>query len=128
MSLYVTVHCSNFATTGQITPDDVSEIKEAGYLSIINNRPDFEGGEEQPTSEKIEVVAQIAGICYFALPFSPNQVNQSLVEAFAKVVHEAPKPILAFCRTGTRSTNIFQTAVAMGLLDANDLTLTDTLD
>lgn len=128
MSLYVTVHSPNFATTGQITPDDVSEIKAAGYFSIINNRPNFEGGEVQPTSEAIEAVAQIAGIDYFALPFSPNQVNQSVVEAFAKMVHEAPKPILAFCRTGTRSTNIFQAAVAMGLLDANDLTLIDTLD
>lgn len=123
MSLDVTVHSSIFATTGQVSVEDLVEIQTSGYRSLINNRPDFEGGDGQPTSDLIEASARSMGIHYIAQPFSPSQVNQSVIEEFAKNLHDAPKPILAFCRTGTRSTNIYQAAIAMGLLKESDLTL-----
>lgn len=128
MSLDVTLHSPFFATTGQISTDDLLEIKASGYRTVINNRPDFEGGDGQPTSDSIESSARTAGICYISQPFSPSQVNRSVIEVFAKIVHEAPKPILAFCRTGTRSANIYQAAIAMGLLMESDLTLVSSFD
>ncbi|TDR32562.1 bifunctional protein tyrosine phosphatase family protein/NAD(P)/FAD-dependent oxidoreductase [Hydromonas duriensis] len=121
MTIAITAHTPLFGTTAQTCPEDMLQIAQAGYKTVINNRPDFEGGADQPTSEDIAQAATAAGLNFIALPFSPSQVTPSLVEEFAKAVGDAPKPILAFCRTGTRSTNIFQAAVAMGLLNPNDL-------
>lgn len=123
MSLNITAHTPLFGTAPQIAPDDMVAIKAAGYQSVINNRPDFEGGAEQPTSDAMQAAAQAIGLNYIAQPFSPSQVSQALVEEFAQLIGDAPKPILAFCRTGTRSTNIYQAAMAMGLLNPADLTL-----
>ena len=123
MNLNITAHTPLFGTAPQASPDDMAAIKAEGYQTVINNRPDFEGGSDQPTSESMHSAAEAAGLHYIALPFSPSQVTQALVEEFAQRVGEAPKPILAFCRTGTRSTNIYQAAMAMGLLNPNDLTL-----
>lgn len=123
MSLSITAHTPLFATAPQISPDDLVAIKAEGYQSVINHRPDFEGGAEQPTAEVIGAAAQAAGLHYIAQPFSPSQVSQALVEEFAQLMSHAPKPILAFCRTGTRSTNIYQAAIAMGILNPSDLSL-----
>ncbi|MGL4768482.1 MAG: TIGR01244 family sulfur transferase [Formosimonas sp.] len=126
MSLTITAHNPLFATAPQIAPEDLTAIHQAGYRSVINNRPDFEGGPEQPTSDAMQTAAQAAGLHYVPLPFSPSQVTQALVEQFAQSLADAPKPVLAFCRTGTRSTNIYQAAIAMGLLNPADLSLVQT--
>lgn len=126
MSVDITSHSSLFGTAPQILPDDLAQIKAAGFASVINNRPDFEGGESQPTSDALAVAALAQGLQYSAVPFSPSHVTQTLVEDFARVLADLPKPVLAFCRTGTRSTNIYQAAIAMGLLNQHDLTLVDT--
>lgn len=123
MSIQITAHNPNFATAPQALPEDMAVVAQEGFKTVINNRPDFEGGEGQPTAASIGAAARAAGLTYLEQPFSPSQVSQALVEEFARLVADAPKPVLAFCRTGTRSTNIFQAAIAMGILDRDALTL-----
>ncbi len=102
--------------TGQITPDQIPMIAENGFKTIINNRPD---GEEagQPASANIAAAATEAGLAYKEISFAGNEMNQSHVEAFADYFNQAEQPILIFCRTGNRSTGIYETAKQMDLLD-----------
>ena len=85
----------------QIRPADVDEAARLGFRTVINNRPD---GEEpgQPSGAEIAAAAQAAGLAYFHIPVrglpTPEQVETS-----RKVFAEAPAPVLAFCRSGTRS-------------------------
>lgn len=102
----------------QLYPEQLTQVAEKGFKSLINNRPDFEGGAEQPTSAHIEEAARRAGLDYVFQPVIGGQISQLDVEAFARHYNELPKPILMFCRTGTRSNNLFQLAKQMDLLDS----------
>ena len=81
-----------------------------GFRSIINNRPDFEGGPDQPPSESLRAAAVAAGLHYEHLPVSPSVQTPQEIARFAKLLDELPKPILAFCRTGTRSGKLYRAA------------------
>ena len=102
--------------TGQITPDQVTMIAENGFKTIINNRPD---GEEpnQPTSAEIAAAAEKVGITYKEISFAGSELNQTHVEEFADFFNQAEQPILIYCRTGARSTGIYEAAKRMDLLD-----------
>ena len=91
----------------QLTPEAMAEAARAGFRSVINNRPDFEGGPDQPTSSAIEAAARAAGLEYRHLPVAPGYQSAEEGAAFARLLQELPKPVLAFCRTGTRSTKLF---------------------
>lgn len=101
----------------QLYPEQLSQVTEKGFKSLMNNRPDFEGGPEQPTSAQIEEAARNAGLDYVFQPVIGGQISQFDVETFARHYNELPKPILMFCRTGTRSNNLYQLAKQMDLLD-----------
>ena len=88
----------------QLTPDAMAEAARAGFKSVVNNRPDFEGGPDQPTSATIEAAALGAGLRYAHLPVSPSVQTPAEVDQFAKLMQEMPKPILA------RSTNFLREA------------------
>jgi uncharacterized protein (TIGR01244 family) len=85
----------------QIRVEDVARAAQAGFRTIVNNRPD---GEEpgQPTSGEIEAAATAAGLAYVHIPVrggpTPDQV-----EAERAYLETAAGPVLAFCRSGTRS-------------------------
>jgi len=81
-----------------------------GFRSIINNRPDFEGGADQPTNEVLRAAAHQAGLRYEFLPVSPALQTPEEIARFAKLLDELPRPILAFCRTGTRSGKLYRAA------------------
>ena len=101
---------------GQIGPEHVSQVVEKGFKSIINNRPDMEGGPDQPTSAQIERSCA-AGLDYVYQPVVSGQITEVDVRTFANHYNELPKPVLMFCRTGNRSNNLFQLAKQMDLLD-----------
>lgn len=92
-----------FFVSPQIAPADVETVKEAGVTLIINNRPD---GEEpgQPTSAEIEAAAKAAGIAYVEIPVSGMNISPAHLDAFDAAVNGTEGPVLAFCRSGTRST------------------------
>ena len=95
---------------GQIRPEDVAEAARAGVTMIVNNRPD---GEEpgQPAGAGIEAAARAIGLDYRHLPiaggFGPDQID-----AMAAALNEAEGKLLAFCRSGTRSTFLWALARA----------------
>jgi uncharacterized protein (TIGR01244 family) len=87
---------------GQISPDDVAELKAIGVTLIVNNRPD---GEDvgQPESDDIEAAAKAAGIDYRHVPIARG-LGPSDIEAMREAMHSAGEgKMFAFCRSGNRS-------------------------
>jgi uncharacterized protein (TIGR01244 family) len=82
-------------------------VAAQGFRSVINNRPDFEAGPTQPTSADIEAAALAAGLAYAFLPVAPTVQSVEEIARMAELVAALPKPILAFCRTGTRSGRLY---------------------
>ena len=95
---------------GQLTPEAMAEVAKAGFRSVVNNRPDFEYGPDQPTHEAIAAAAAQAGLEYRFLPVDPGFQTPEQIAAFALLLRELPKPVLAFCRSGARSTRLFMQA------------------
>ena len=104
--------------SGQITPDDVAELANAGVKSIVNNRHD---GEEvgQPTSDDIAKACKQHGITYGFIPFAGGMLDMNHVQAFADFYNSTERPLHIFCRTGNRSNTILVTAREKDLLDDN---------
>jgi len=96
---------------GQLDPSAMAALADAGFKSVINNRPDYEGGPDQPTSAAIEAAAKAAGLRYAFLPVVSGAQTPADVARMAQLVNELPKPLLAFCRTGTRSGVLYRAAV-----------------
>ena len=94
----------------QLTPEAMAEAAAAGFRSVVNNRPDFEHGPNQPTSAAIEAAALAAGLQYRHLPVDGGYQSPEEVAEFAKLLQELPRPLLAFCRSGARSTRLFMLA------------------
>lgn len=94
----------------QLTPAAMAEAAQAGFRSVVNNRPDFEYGPDQPTSADIESAARAAGLEYRFLPVAPNLQTPDQIAAFAQLLEELPRPILLFCRSGARSANLYRQA------------------
>lgn len=95
----------------QLNADAMAQVAAAGFKSVINNRPDFEEGPGQPTSASIEQAAGAAGLAYRYQPVGPAYQSPAEVEAFAQLLAELPQPVLAFCRSGTRSARLFTAAM-----------------
>ena len=91
----------------QLAPADLAEAARAGFRSIINNRPDFEGGPEQPTNAAMAAAAAAAGLEYRFLPVNGAYQSPEEIEAFGALLAALPRPVLAFCRSGARSTRLF---------------------
>jgi len=96
----------------QLEPEAMAWAAQAGFKSIVNNRPDFEGGPEQPTSAAIQQAAEAAGLRYVWQPVNPAVQTPQDFARFAELLNELPKPILAFCRTGTRSGKLYRGATS----------------
>ena len=110
MPIQITKQSDDFSTAPQISVDDIPEIANLGFKTIINNRPDYEGGESQPTSAELRAIAEQNGIAYLYIPVIPNSIHPAQVVAFSASFALAQKPVLAFCRTGNRAGNIFKLA------------------
>ncbi|MDO8712856.1 MAG: TIGR01244 family sulfur transferase [Polynucleobacter sp.] len=111
MSLPISCHTNQFGTLGQIDPSHLAEIAKQGYRSVINNRPDFEGGPNQPSNAEIQAQAEALGLSYAYLPVIPGAFTQDQIVEMARLLKTLPGPILAFCRSGARSTNLYQMAL-----------------
>lgn len=93
----------NFLVSPQIAVEDLKAAKAAGVTLVINNRPD---GEEpgQPKGAEIEAAAKALGLAYVAIPVGPMGVSGSHLDAFDTAMKANTGGVLAFCRSGTRST------------------------
>ncbi len=101
----------SIAVSSQIAPEDVAAIKAAGYRAIVNNRPD---GEEpdQPDGDAIREAAEEAGLGYAAIPVTHAGFSHEQLDAMAAALVSAGGAVLAYCRSGTRSCNLWALAAA----------------
>ena len=97
----------------QLRPEAMAELARLGFKSVVNNRPDFEHGPDQPTNAAIEAAALAAGLQYRFLPVQGGWQSPEQIAAFAALLAELPAPLVAFCRSGARSTRLYQQAVAL---------------
>ncbi len=103
-----------FCVAPQLEPSAMAEAAAAGIRSVINNRPDFEGGPDQPTSAVMEAAALAAGLEYRFLPVNGGYQSPEEIAAFAQLLTSLPTPILAFCRSGARSSRLYAAALQEG--------------
>jgi uncharacterized protein (TIGR01244 family) len=97
----------DYAVSGQIAAEDMAAIKAKGFKSIISNRPD---GEQpgQPSTAEIRQAAEAAGLSFRHVPIvSGMPMTGDDVAAMANALEELEGPVFAYCRSGTRSTNLF---------------------
>lgn len=91
----------DFSTAPQISIDDVAEAARRGFKTLISNRPD---GEEpgQPTAREIAAAAADAGMSFYHIPVRGGPTPEQ-IEATRLLLQDVETPVLAFCRSGTRS-------------------------
>jgi sulfide:quinone oxidoreductase len=94
------------SVSSQIQPDELADLAAAGFRAVINNRPDGEA-EDQPDSAALAAAAARHGLAYRQIPIPPGQYDSATIDAMAQALGELPGPVLAFCRTGTRSTSLW---------------------
>lgn len=108
----------NLTVSPQISATDVVAIKAAGYKSIVCHRPDAEAAD-QPLFREIQDAANAANIKIQHQPVVSGKISDADAVAFGKLMRELPKPVFAFCRTGTRSASLW------ALAESNRLPLAD---
>jgi uncharacterized protein (TIGR01244 family) len=105
----------------QIGLAEVAEAKAQGIVLIVNNRPEDESDDQVPGA-KIEAAARAAGIGYAAIPVTHSGFSENQVRAMADSLAAANGPVLAYCRSGTRSTLLWALAQASKGDDPDKLT------
>lgn len=101
----------DFAIASQVTPGALRGLRDAGLATIVCNRPDGEG--DQPSFADIAAQAAQYGIEAHYLPVVPGRITQEDAAAFAAIIADAPKPVLAYCRTGLRAQSLWQMSAAL---------------
>jgi sulfide:quinone oxidoreductase len=94
----------DFSVAPQIGVGDVPAIAAARFRTVICNRPDGEAAD-QPASDDVAAAVTASGMEWRMLPVT--QISRADVDAFGKLLAELPKPVLAFCRSGTRCTALW---------------------
>ena len=97
----------SFSTTGQILPEQVQAVADAGFRAIVCARPDMEEAG-QPSFELVAQQARALGLAVVHIPVSgplgPNQIQK-----FGKAMAEMPRPVLGYCRSGMRAGSLYAT-------------------
>jgi uncharacterized protein (TIGR01244 family) len=91
------------SVTGRLDRPDIDALAHAGVRTIINNRPDGEDPGQLPAAEARRL-AEALGIAYHHIPITAATLSRADVDAFAATLRDAPAPVVAHCRSGTRST------------------------
>ena len=98
------------AVAGQLQPGDMTEIAAAGYVAVVNNRPDGEAMFGQPRTADLRKAAEAAGLVFLDLPFSGPRATPEQVRAFADLLAGRPGRVVAFCKSGMRSSLLWGAA------------------
>lgn len=112
---------SELSVTAQLSVQDVTKAAALGFKGLINNRPD---GESccQPKSAELEAEASTQGLDYQHIPVVGGKISDDDIAAFTQALEHMTGPVLAFCRSGKRSTVLWalsqaQTVDATHLID-----------
>ncbi len=97
------------SAAGSLDRSDIDALARAGVRTIINNRPDDEDPGQLPATEARQM-AEERGIAYHHIPVTAASLSRADVDAFAAVLATAPTPVVAHCRSGTRSTLLWALA------------------
>jgi len=111
MSLPIHPLTDAFAVAPQLGPDDMQAVADAGYKSVIINRPDGEGGADQPVSADVIAAAKAAGLATAYQPVISGGLTAEDVARFKELLGKLPSPVLAYCRSGTRCAHLFNAAI-----------------
>jgi sulfide:quinone oxidoreductase len=95
--------------SGQLYEHDVRLAAKQGVRSIMNNRPDGEA-PGQPLNADLQTVAEELGMTYAYVPVNTKSFTQDDLNEFAKTCDELERPLLLFCRSGARSTQVWEMA------------------
>ena len=111
VNLPVQAIAADVCVAPQLTPEAMSEAARLGFRSVVNNRPDFEGGPDQPTSAAVAAAAAAAGLEYRYLPVAGGYQSPDEAAEMARLLKELPRPLLMFCRSGARSARLYGLAL-----------------
>ena len=95
----------------QIAVEQVADIAAAGFKTIVNNRPDDEDAG-QPSGDAIRAAAEAAGLKYVSTPVTHAGFSHPQIDAMTQALTDSDGPVLAYCRSGTRSCNLWALAAA----------------
>ena len=98
----------------QVRPEDMPALKAAGFVAIVNNRPDGEASD-QPSGSEIQEAAEAAGLAYHFIPLGREGVSPGMVEETRTVLEGSDGPVLCYCRSGTRSTTLWALSQAQNM-------------
>ena len=101
---------ASFSVAGQIGQSDLHSLAALGFATVMCNRPDHEGGPQQPEHAALQQAAQALGLRFVYLPISTRGATAQDVEQMRALLAQLPTPILAFCRTGNRSSKLYESA------------------
>ncbi len=104
------------SVAGQMTTDKFQQLIKDGFKSVIVNRPDQEQGNTISVTQ-LRQIAEQSQISVIYQPILSGKISQTDVIEFAKYYNELPKPILMVCRSGSRSSILFNQAKSQGLLN-----------
>lgn len=97
----------DYSVSGQIQPEDIVAIKEAGFRSVICNRPDDEQ-PGQPSADSVKAAVEAAGLAFRYIPVISGQITAENVEDQAEALDGLEGPVFAYCRSGARCTNLYE--------------------
>jgi uncharacterized protein (TIGR01244 family) len=98
------------AVSGQLEPGDMKDVAGAGFVAVVNNRPDGEAMFGQPRTADLKRAAEQAGLVFLDLPFSGPRATPDQVRALATLLAERDGKVVAFCKSGLRSTLLWGAA------------------
>ncbi|MGB0734183.1 MAG: TIGR01244 family sulfur transferase, partial [Pontibacterium sp.] len=97
---------NDLSVTSQVTHGDITQAAEKGIKTVICNRPDNEA-EDQPTASELQALSESLGMKFYYLPVIPGQITDGDIKDFQQLLNQVEAPILAYCRTGTRSASLW---------------------
>lgn len=100
-----------FSVAPQITATDLEAVRDAGFRTILCNRPDGEGSDQPPFDEIAEAARKL-GLDALYQPVIGSQLGAEEAKAFDALFDAAPKPVLAYCRSGARCTMLWSLSQA----------------
>ena len=92
----------DLSVAGQLQPEDLQAVTASGFKTVICNRPDNEEAPGQPSIEMMQAEAESLGLVFLALPFGGLPTTE-IAHQQGALIDAADKPVLAYCRSGTRS-------------------------
>lgn len=110
MSIFTQTIAPDFSVAAQLSVERIADVAALGFKTLINNRPDGEGGPDQPLSAAIAAAAQAQGLHYVYLPVVSGSITPEQTVAMREALRAAPQPVLAFCRSGARSAQLYALA------------------